>query len=56
MDAQVIAGQYVQRGVVRQGKAKPLRIVSILMNSREFVGTGVFDLMRVAGSEFVILP
>ena len=38
VDVQMIAGQHVQRGVVRQVKAERLRVVGIAMNGCEFVG------------------
>ena len=41
---QKIAGQHVQRGIVGQGKAKRLRVVGIVMNSRELVGYRRFRL------------
>ena len=40
VDEQMIAGQHVQGGVVRQGKAKRLRIMGVVMNSREFIRYG----------------
>ena len=40
MDVEVVARQQVQRGVVRQGKAKRLCIVGIAMNRGQLVGCG----------------
>src|SRR5689334_6678928 len=37
MDIEMVAGQHVQRGIVRQSKAERLGVVGIAMNCRELV-------------------
>ncbi len=40
VNVKMIAGQHVQRGVVRQGKTERLRVAGIVMNGRELVRHG----------------